>query len=49
MEKDKNSNDEKKKKSPRPAFLYIVLGILIFVGVQQYNITINETTDSTFN
>tara|TARA_B100000131_G_scaffold70215_1_gene66485 strand:- start:7695 stop:9581 length:1887 start_codon:yes stop_codon:yes gene_type:complete len=48
MEKDKNSNDEKKKKSPRPAFLYIALGILIFVGVQQYNNTINETTESTF-
>ncbi len=49
MEKDKNSNDEKKKKkSPRPAFLYIALGILIFVGVEQYNNTINETTESTF-
>ena len=48
MEKDKNSNDEKKKGSPRSAFLYIALGILIFVGVQQYNNTINETTESTF-
>ena len=48
MEKDKNSNDEKKKRSPRSAFLYIALGILIFVGVQQYNNTINETTESTF-
>ena len=48
MEKDKNSNDEKKKRSPRSAFLYIALGILIFIGVQQYNNTINETTESTF-
>ena len=48
MEKDNNSNDEKKKGSPRSAFLYIALGILIFVGVQQYNNTINETTESTF-
>ena len=48
MEKDKNSNDEKKKGSPRSAFLYIALGILIFIGVQQYNNTINETTESTF-
>ncbi len=48
MEKDKNANDEKKKGSPRSAFLYIALGILIFVGVQQYNNTINETTESTF-
>ena len=48
MEKEKNSNDEKKKGSSRSAILYVALGLLIFVGVQQYNNTVNETTESTF-
>jgi len=48
MEKEKNSNDEKKKGSSRSVVLYVALGLLIFVGVQQYNNTVNETTESTF-
>ena len=48
MEKEKNPKDEKKKGSPRSIILYIVLGLLIFFGVQQYNNTVNETIESTF-
>ena len=42
MEKEKNPKDEKKKGSPRSIILYVVLGLLIFFGVQQYNNTVNE-------
>ena len=48
MEKEKNSNDEKKKGSSRSFILYVALGLLIFVGVQQYNNTVTETIESTF-
>ena len=48
MEKEKNPKDEKKKGSPRSIILYVVLGLLIFFGVQQYNNTVNETIESTF-
>ena len=48
MEKEKNPQDEKKKGSPRSIILYVVLGLLIFFGVQQYNNTVNETIESTF-
>ena len=41
--------DNKEKKKNKPFLLYVVLGLLIFFGVQQYNQTINAPTDVTFS
>ena len=37
------------KKKTKPFLLYVALGLLIFIGVQQYNQTINEPEASTFS
>ena len=41
--------EDKEKKKTKPFLLYVALGLLIFVGVQQYNQTINEPEASTFS
>ena len=41
--------EEKEKKKTKPFLLYVALGLLIFIGVQQYNQTINEPEASTFS
>ncbi len=41
--------DNKEKKKNKPFLLYVVLGLLIFLGVHQYNQTINAPTDVTFS
>ena len=41
--------EDKEKKKTRPILLYVALGLLIFIGVQQYNQTINEPEVSTFS
>ena len=41
--------EDKEKKKTRPFLLYVALGLLIFIGVQQYNQTINEPEASTFS
>ena len=41
--------DNKEKKKNKPFLLYVALGLLIFIGVQQYNQTINAPTDVTFS
>ena len=41
--------EDKEKKKTRPFLLYVALGLLIFIGVQQYNQTINEPEVSTFS
>ena len=41
--------EDKEKKKTKPFLLYIALGLLIFIGVQQYNQTINEPEASTFS
>ena len=41
--------EDKEKKKTKPFLLYVALGLLIFVGVQQYNQTINEPEVSTFS
>ena len=48
MEKEKKSKNEEKPSVSRPIFLYVVLAVLIFFGIQQYNSTINEPTASSF-
>jgi len=48
MEKEKESKNEEKPSVSRPIFLYVILAVLIFFGVQQYNSTINEPTESSF-
>ena len=48
MEKEKKSKNEEKPSVSRPIFLYVILAVLIFFGVQQYNSTINEPTESSF-
>ena len=48
MEKEKKSKNEEKPSVSRPIFLYVILAMLIFFGVQQYNSTINEPTESSF-
>ena len=48
MEKDKKTDNEPKKASPRSVIVYIVLGLLIFFGVQEYNNSTNPTTETTF-
>ena len=40
---------DKEKKNTKPFLLYVALGILIFLGVQQYNQTINAPSISTFS
>jgi len=40
---------DKEKKNTKPFLLYVALGILIFLGVQQYNETINAPSISTFS
>ena len=41
--------EDKEKKKTRPFLLYVALGLLIFIGVQQYNETINQPEVSTFS
>ena len=41
--------EDKEKKKTKPFLLYVALGLLIFIGVQQYNQTINEPKASTFS
>ena len=41
--------EDKEKKNTKPFLLYVALGLLIFIGVQQYNQTINEPEASTFS
>ena len=41
--------EDKEKKKTIPFLLYVALGLLIFIGVQQYNQTINEPEASTFS
>ena len=41
--------EDKEKKKTKPSLLYVALGLLIFIGVQQYNQTINEPEASTFS
>ena len=41
--------EDKEKKNTKPFLLYVALGILIFIGVQQYNQTINAPSISTFS
>ena len=41
--------EDKEKKKTKPFLLYVALGLLIFIGVQQYNQTINEPEASTFS
>ena len=41
--------EDKEKKKSKPFLLYVALGLLIFIGVQQYNQTINEPEASTFS
>ena len=41
--------EDKEKKKTKPFLLYVALGLLIFIGVQQYNQTINEPEASSFS
>ena len=41
--------EDKEKKKTKPFLLYVALGLLIFLGVQQYNQVINEPAVSTFS
>ena len=41
--------EDKEKKKTKPFLLYVALGLLIFIGVQQYNQTINQPEVSTFS
>ncbi len=41
--------EDKEKKKTKPFLLYVALGLLIFIGVQQYNQTINQPEASTFS
>ena len=41
--------EDKEKKKTKPFLLYVALGLLIFIGVQQYNQTINAPEASTFS
>ena len=41
--------EDKEKEKTTPFLLYVALGLLIFIGVQQYNQTINEPEASTFS
>ena len=41
--------EDKEKKKTKPFLLYVALGLLIFIGVQQYNQSINEPEASTFS
>ena len=41
--------EDKEKKKTKPFILYVALGLLIFIGVQQYNQTINAPEISTFS
>ena len=41
--------EDKEKKKTKPFLLYVALGLLIFIGVQQYNQPINEPEASTFS
>jgi len=41
--------EDKEKKKTKPFLLYVALGLLIFIGVQQYNENINAPAISTFS
>ncbi len=41
--------EDKEKKRTKPFLLYVALGLLIFLGVQQYNETMNAPVISTFS
>ncbi len=41
--------EDKEKNKTKPFLLYVALGLLIFIGVQQYNQTINAPAISTFS
>ena len=41
--------EDKEKNKTKPFLLYVALGLLIFIGVQQYNQTLNAPTISTFS
>ena len=41
--------EDKEKKKTKPFLLYVALGLLIFIGVHQYNQTINQPEASTFS
>ena len=41
--------EDKQKKTTKPFLLYVALGLLIFIGVQQYNQNLNAPTISTFS
>ena len=43
------SKQEQNKKRNRSLFVYVLLGLLIFFGVQRYNQTINAPENSTFS
>ena len=43
------SKQEQNKKRNRSLFIYVSLGLLIFLGVQRYNQTINAPENSTFS
>ena len=43
------SKQEQNKKRNRSLFIYVLLGLLIFFGVQRYNQTINAPENSTFS
>jgi len=48
MEKEKNSSNENNLKRPNTIIFYVVLGLLIFFGVQRYNNNLNGPIDSSF-
>ena len=45
MDKKKEMN---KKNNNKSFFMYFALGLLIFLGVQQYNSTVNATESKSF-
>ena len=48
MEKEKKSSNENNLKRPNTIIFYVVLGLLIFFGVQRYNNNLNGPIDSSF-
>jgi len=48
MRKDEISTNKKKPSGSRPIILYVVLAIVIFFGVQQYNKTVNAPLETSF-
>ena len=48
MRKDEISTNKKEPSGSRPIILYVVLAIVIFFGVQQYNKTVNAPLETSF-